>query len=40
MRFPCGAWSRPYQWDLTDVQRVKRPRKPHRRPQPMWFRLF
>jgi predicted transcriptional regulator len=29
-----------FRWHLTDVQRVKRFRKPSRRPQPVWFRPF
>jgi len=29
-----------YEWHLTDVQRIKRPRKPRGRPQPVWFRPF
>jgi hypothetical protein len=28
------------EWHLTDVQRIKRPRKLNGSPQPMWFRLF
>ena len=29
-----------YHWHLTDVQRIKHPRKPRGRPQPVWFRPF
>lgn len=29
-----------YEWHLTDVRRVKKPRKPKDRPQPVWFRPF
>jgi hypothetical protein len=27
-----------YRWELTDVRRLDRPRKPKGRPQPVWFR--
>jgi len=27
-----------YQWVLTDVERLRTPRKPQRQPQPVWFR--
>jgi predicted transcriptional regulator len=26
-----------YEWHLTGVKRLKKPRAPHRRPQPVWF---
>jgi len=29
-----------YEWHLTDVKRLARPRKPKRQPQPVWFRPF
>ena len=29
-----------YEWHLTDVQRLKRPRKPKGHPQPVWFQPF
>jgi hypothetical protein len=29
-----------YCWHLSDVQRMKKPRKPKGRPQPVWFRPF
>ena len=29
-----------YQWHLSDVKRLKRPRKPKRMPQPVWFNPF
>ena len=29
-----------YEWHLTDVQRIKHPRKPQRMPQPVWFKPF
>jgi hypothetical protein len=29
-----------YEWHLTDVQRLKQPRKPRGQPQPVWFRPF
>ncbi len=40
-----GAWAgRPchqhYQWHLSDVKRLKQPRKPKRMPQPVWFTPF
>ncbi len=35
-----GAGRSAYEWHLTDVHRIKRPRKPRGRPQPVWFRPF
>jgi hypothetical protein len=29
-----------YEWHLTNVKRLARPRKPKRMPQPVWFRPF
>jgi hypothetical protein len=29
-----------HQWHLSDVRRLKRPRRPRRMPQPVWFRPF
>jgi hypothetical protein len=29
-----------YCWHLSNVKRLKRPRKPKGRPQPVWFRPF
>ena len=29
-----------YEWHLTDVQRIKRQRKPKGQPQPVWFNPF
>lgn len=29
-----------YEWHLSDVHRIERPRKPKRMPQPVWFRPF
>lgn len=29
-----------YEWHLTEVRRMKRPRKPSGQPQPVWFRPF
>jgi len=29
-----------YEWHLTGVRRLKRPRRPKRMPQPVWFRPF
>ena len=34
---PCHRY---YQWHLSDVKRLKRPRKPKRTPQPVWFTPF
>ncbi len=34
---PCH---RHYQWHLSDVKRLKRPRKPKGMPQPVWFTPF
>ena len=31
---------RKYEWHLSDVKRLKRPRKPKRMPQPVWFTPF
>ena len=35
-----GTGRSAYEWHLIDVQRIKRPRKPRGRPQPVWFRPF
>jgi hypothetical protein len=29
-----------YCWHLSDVQRIKTPRRPTRQPQPVWFKPF
>ena len=29
-----------FRWHLRDVERIARPRKPERQPQPVWFRPF
>jgi hypothetical protein len=29
-----------FRWHLTDIHRLKHPRKPARQPQPVWFRPF
>lgn len=35
---PSATRAQPcYEWHLTDVRRLTRPRKPKRRPQPVWF---
>lgn len=34
-----GAAGR-YRWELTDVERLRTPRKPHRHPQPIWLIRF
>jgi hypothetical protein len=31
---------RKFEWHLSDVKRRPKPRKPTRRPQPVWFRPF
>ncbi len=36
----CEANNGHYEWHLTDVNRLKRPRKPKRMPQPVWFTPF
>ena len=36
----CEANNGQYQWHLTDVKRLKRPRKPKGMPQPVWFTPF
>ncbi len=36
----CAANNGHYQWHLSDVKRLKRPRKPKRMPQPVWFTPF
>ena len=36
----CEANNGHYQWHLSDVERLKRPRKPKRMPQPVWFTPF
>ena len=36
----CEANNGHYEWHLSDVKRLKRPRKPKRMPQPVWFRPF
>jgi len=35
-----GTGAMAYEWHLTDVQRLSKPRKPKRQPQPVWFRPF
>ena len=36
----CEANNSHYEWHLTDVKRLKRPRRPKRMPQPVWFTPF
>ncbi len=36
----CVRNGRGYEWHLVDVKRLKRPRKPKRQPQPVWFNPF
>lgn len=35
-----GQLTNVYQWHLTNVERIKRLRKPKNHPQPVWFRPF
>jgi len=35
-----GTGQMAYEWHLSDVQRLPRPRKPRGRPQPVWFKPF
>ncbi len=36
----CEANNDHHEWHLSDVKRLKRPRKPKRMPQPVWFTPF
>jgi hypothetical protein len=36
----CQRENGHYCWHLADVERLERPRKPKRQPQPVWFRPF
>ena len=36
----CTRHNGSYEWHLSDVKRLKRPRKPKRMPQPGWFTPF
>lgn len=36
----CSRNGSGWEWRLTDVRRLKRPRKPRGRPQPVWFQPF
>ncbi len=36
----CERQNGHYRWHLTDAERLERPRKPKRQPQPVWFRPF
>jgi hypothetical protein len=36
----CERENGHYEWHLSDVRRMKKPRKPKGRPQPVWFRPF
>jgi hypothetical protein len=36
----CRRENGHYEWHLSDVKRIERPRKPKRMPQPVWFRPF
>ena len=29
-----------YEWHLSDVKRLPKPRRPKRQPQPVWFKPF
>jgi hypothetical protein len=35
-----GTGSSAYHWHLKDVRRFKKPRRPKRQPQPVWFNPF
>lgn len=35
-----GTGRSAFEWHLTDVQRLDKPRKPRRRPQPVWFKPY
>ena len=35
-----GTGASAYEWHLSDVKRLDKPRKPKRQPQPVWFRPF
>ena len=36
----CQRENGHYCWHLADVERLERPRRPKRQPQPVWFRPF
>ena len=36
----CRRENGHYEWHLSDVKRLNKPRKPKGRPQPVWFRPF
>jgi hypothetical protein len=36
----CTGANYDYEWHLTDVKRLKRPRKPTKKAQPAWFNPF
>jgi hypothetical protein len=36
----CTGGDRKYRWHLARVQRLGRPRRPARMPQPVWFPAF
>ena len=36
----CRRENGHYEWHLTDVKRLEKPRRPKRMPQPVWFRPF
>ena len=36
----CTRHNGTYQWHLSDVKHLKRPRKPKQMPQPVWFTPF
>ena len=35
-----GTGRTAYEWHLADVERLERPRRPKRQPQPVWFTPF
>lgn len=36
----CERENGHYEWHLSNVKRIKKPRKPKGQPQPVWFRPF
>jgi hypothetical protein len=36
----CTRGSNYWEWELSDVRRLSKPRRPARQPQPVWFRPF
>jgi hypothetical protein len=36
----CTGAARQYEWHLTAIHRLPRPRRPRKHPQPTWFKPF